>query len=99
MFDFDKMANTMEIRVASAHLTIRDRRTGEQFVMDFYRPGSKFPLEAVANELEKYGYEIATWALPDPPKALIDWGVVYHAINRIDLSVPPVEERCMVEEQ
>ena len=98
MLDFEKLANMMEIRVASAHLTIKDRRTGETFVMDFYRPSSKFPLDAVSEELEKFGYEVVTWALPDPPKALIDWSVVYHAINRIDLSVPPVEERCVMEE-
>ena len=51
MLDFEKLANMMEIRVASAHLTIKDRRTGETFVMDFYRPGSKFPLDAVSEEL------------------------------------------------
>lgn len=94
MLNFEKLANEMQIKVCSAHLTIRDRRTGETFVMDFYRPGDRFPMEAVDAELSSYGYEIVNWAKPDPTTANIDWSVIYHSINRHDFTLPPVEERA-----
>lgn len=77
MFDVDNFAAVAKAMVNVTDVTIQDTRTGETMKRTFYRPGKRFPFEAVSKELAEYGYRILAIGETAVVDGQISWSNVF----------------------
>lgn len=76
-FSIDDITTTSDICINVTDVKIQDARTGEITKHTFYRPGKRFPIEAIGNTLAEYGYKLVGYADPIVIEGRMPWNEVF----------------------
>ena len=76
-FSIDNMTTTSDICINVTDVTIQDARTGEITKHTFYRPGKRFPMETIGQELAEYGYKLMAVCDPIVIEGRMPWNEVF----------------------
>lgn len=79
--NLDEFQREMDVMITKATLTIIDRRDGEIQNRDFYRFGTRFPIEQVGKELAQYGYDVVGYKDVNFVEGTLDFELMYATLS------------------